>query len=83
MGTVVSLQAYRQRRRPSPNVLRRLELAVRRLDPLVSGRDGRLTPTIARELEAIAHAVGSGEAREAADRAERLVGLLQHPAANG
>ena len=83
MGTIVSLEAYRRRRRPAPNILERLELAVGRLDPLVSGRGGRLTPTIERELQAIAHAVGSGEAREAADRAERLVGLLQHPAANG
>jgi hypothetical protein len=61
----------------------RLDRAVTRLDPLVRRRDQRLTPTIERELREIAVAVSSGRARDAADRAERLVGLLAHPAASG
>lgn len=83
MGTVISLEEYRQRRDPATIVLRRLDVAVQRLDPLVRARDGRLTPTIERELRAIATAVSDGLPREAADRAERLVGILQHPAASG
>jgi hypothetical protein len=83
MGTVVSLEEYRQRRDPSTAALGRLDAAVRRLDRLVRARDGRLTPTIERELRAIATAVSDGLPREAADRAERLAGILEHPAASG
>jgi hypothetical protein len=83
MGTVISLEEYRRQRDPATAALRRLDVAVARLDPLVQARDGRLTPTIERELRAIATAVSDGLAREAADRAERLVGILEHPAASG
>jgi hypothetical protein len=82
MGTVISLQDYRDRRRPAGADVQRLDDAVRRLDPLVRGRH-TLTPTIERELTAIARAVSAGLPREAAERAERLVGLLEHPAASG
>jgi hypothetical protein len=82
MGTVISLQAHRERRRPRAEAVRRLDRAVQRLDPLVRDR-GPLTPTIERELLAIARAVSAGQPRRAADRAERLAGLLEHPAASG
>jgi hypothetical protein len=83
MGTVISLDEHRARRDPTAAAVVRLDVAIQRLDPLVHGCGGRLTPTIERELLAIARAVSAGLAREAADRAERLVGLLQHPAASG
>ena len=83
MGEVVWLERYRQRRGEPAAPVDRLDEAVTRLDPLVRRREGRLTPTIERELRAIAVAVSSGRAREAADRAERLIGLLAHPAASG
>lgn len=82
MGTVISLQDYRERRNPAAAVVRRLDAAVQRLDPLVQAR-GTLTPTIERELRAIARAVSAGDPLRAADRAERLAGLLEHPAASG
>jgi hypothetical protein len=83
MGEVVWLDRYRGRRGDRATPVDRLDQAVTRLDPLVRQRDGRLTPTIERELRAIAVAVSSGNPREAADRAERLIGLLAHPAASG
>jgi hypothetical protein len=83
MGTVTSLIEFRERRDPTAAALGRLERAVTRLDPLVRGRERRLTPTIERELLAIAHAVSAGFPGEAAHRAERLAGLLDHPAASG
>ncbi len=83
MGTVVSIDEYRERRDPAARAVARLDMAVARLDPLVRERDGRLTPTIERELLAIAQAVSAGLPREAADRAERLAGILEHPAASG
>lgn len=82
MGTVISLEEYRRRRRPAA-ATQRLDRAVALLDPLVRAHAGRLSPTIERELRGIAAAVASGCAQEAADRAERLIGLLQHPAASG
>jgi uncharacterized protein YoxC len=83
MGVVISLEEYRRRRDPTATALRRLDDAVRRLDPLVRARGDRLTPTIERELRAIATAVSDGLPREAADLAERLAGILEHPAASG
>ena len=83
MGSVTSLDQFRERRDPTAVALGRLERAVARLDPLVRVREGRLAPTIERELLAIAHAVSAGFPREAANRAERLAGLLDHPAASG
>jgi hypothetical protein len=83
VGTVISLEEYRRRRDPQGDALRRLDHAVGRLDGLVRSREGRLTPTIERELRAIAVAVSDGLPREAADRAERLANILEHPAASG
>jgi hypothetical protein len=62
--------------------LGRLDRAVQRLDPLVRERVDRLSPTIRKELVAIARAVSAGSPSRAAERAERLAGLLEHPAAS-
>jgi hypothetical protein len=79
MGEVISLAEYRDD--PRPAVLHRLDEAVARLDPLVRARASAMSPTVERELRAIAIAVNAGRPRQAAKRAERLAGLLQHPAA--
>ena len=78
MGEVISLAEYRND--PRPAALRRLDEAVSRLDPLVRARASAMSPTVERELRAIAIAVNAGRPRQAAQRAERLAGLLQHPA---
>jgi hypothetical protein len=83
VGNVISLEEYRERRDPSGTAVRRLDRAVAALDPLVQSRRHRLSPTIERELRAIGRAVSAGDPREAAERAERLVDLLEHPAASG
>jgi hypothetical protein len=83
MGEIVSLAEYRDRRSPELAVIRRLERAVGRLDSVVQQRPGRVAPTVERELLLIARAVSSGLPFEAADRAERLADLLEHPAASG
>jgi hypothetical protein len=83
MGDVVWLDRHRSSRDTASAPVDRLDRAVTRLDPLIRRRDERLTCTIERELREIALAVSSGRAPEAADRAERLVGLLAHPAASG
>jgi hypothetical protein len=83
MGEIVSLAEYRDRRSPRLTVMRRLETAVGRLDAVVRRRPGRMAPTVERELLLIARAVSSGMPRDAADRAERLADLLEHPAASG
>ena len=87
MGIVISLEAYRDpERRPSVGPLGeviRLERAVARLDPAVRLPEGRITPTLERELRSIVRAVSDGRHGEAADRAERLLGLLSHPALSG
>jgi hypothetical protein len=86
MGTVVSLDAYREARGDrvrDDGGLGRLDQAVTRLEPLVRRRAGSLTATIERELQAIARSVTAGLPAEAASRAERLAGLLEHPAASG
>ncbi|MEX0983947.1 MAG: hypothetical protein WD096_02735 [Actinomycetota bacterium] len=82
MGMVISLSEHR-RRRESGGEVGRLERAVARLDPAVRRPPGSLTPTLERELRAIASAVTEGRPGEAADRAERLLGLLSHPALSG
>lgn len=79
---VISMDAYRARRNPLAAALERLDLAVGRLDPLIRGRDGRLAPSVERELGSIARAVSAGLPRQAAERAERLADLLEHPAAH-
>jgi hypothetical protein len=86
MGTVVSLQGYRDAREDRDRdvgELGRLDVAVTRLEPLVRRRSDRLTATIERELHAIARSVTAGLPAEAARRAERLAGILEHPAASG
>jgi hypothetical protein len=80
---VISLEEHRERRDPGILAMRRLERAVGRLDSVVQRRPGRMAPTVERELLLIARAVSSGLPREAADRAERLADLLEHPAASG
>jgi hypothetical protein len=83
MGEIVLLAEYRDRRHPELTVLQRLDRAVERLDSIVRRRPGRMAPTVERELLLIARAVSSGMPLEAADRAERLADLLEHPAASG
>ena len=83
MGEIVLLAEYRDRRNPELTVLQRLDRAVERLDSIVRRRPGRMAPTVERELLLIARAVSSGMPLEAADRAERLADLLEHPAASG
>ena len=83
MGEIVVLAEYRDRRNPELTVMQRLEQAVGRLDAVVRRRPGRMAPTVERELLLIARAVSSGMPLEAADRAERLADLLEHPAASG
>jgi protein gp37 len=82
MGEIVLLAEYRDRRHPELTVLQRLDRAVERLDSIVRRRPGRMAPTVERELLLIARAVSSGMPLEAADRAERLADLLEHPAAS-
>ena len=83
MGDVVSLSDYRAGRDPGAGAIGRLDRAVQRLDPLVRSRLDRLSPTIQRELVAIARAVSAGRPARAAELAERLAGILEHPAASG
>jgi len=83
MGEVVSLDRHRRERDERTQAFCRLDVAVQRLDPLVRRRIDRLTPTIRRELVAIARAVSAGSPSRAAERAERLAGLLEHPVASG
>lgn len=80
MGQVISLEAYRDDVVQPAELLHRLDEAVSKLDPLVRGRATGISPTVERELRAIAVAVNAGRPRQAARRAERLAGLLQHPA---
>jgi hypothetical protein len=83
MGQIIDLAAERARRYPLAAAMERLDVAVRRLDPLVRGRGGRLGPAIRAELVAISAAVSAGRPDEASRRAERLADRLEHPAALG
>jgi hypothetical protein len=80
MGDVVSLEKYRDDVVAPREMLSRLDDAVAKLDPLVRAHASAISPTVERELRAIAIAVNAGRPRQAARRAERLAGLLQHPA---
>jgi hypothetical protein len=80
MGDVISLERYRDDVAAPKAMLHRLDDAVAKLDPLVRARASGISPTVERELRAIAIAVNAGRPRQAARRAERLAGLLQHPA---
>ena len=82
MGQVISLEAYRDDVVQPAELLRRLDAAVNKLDPLVRARSTNMSPAVERELRAIAIAVNAGRPRQAARRAERLAGLLQHPASH-
>ena len=82
MGEVISLADYRDDAVAPRQLLSRLDEAVSRLDPLVRARASAMSPTVERELRAIAVAVNAGRPRQAARRAERLAGLLQHPASS-
>ena len=80
MGEVVSLENYRDDVVAPREMLSRLDDAVAKLDPLVRAHASAISPTVERELRAIAIAVNAGRPRQAARRAARLAGLLQHPA---
>jgi hypothetical protein len=91
MGTVTDLTRWRaQRERTAAarslvtvDAVRRLERAVRRLDPAVANvaaPDGTVDPRIETELLAITGAVSIGETDQALERAERLADKLEHPA---
>jgi hypothetical protein len=82
MGQVISLEAYRDDVVQPAELLHRLDAAVNKLDPLVRARSTHMSPAVERELHAIAIAVNAGRPRQAARRAERLAGLLQHPASH-
>jgi hypothetical protein len=82
MGKLISLEAYRDDVVRPAELLHRLDEAVSKLDPLVRARGSSVSPTVERELRAIAVAVNAGRPRQAARRAERLAGLLQHPASS-
>ena len=86
MGQVISLEAYRDDVVQPAELMHRLDEAVNKLDPLVRARATSVSPTVSptveRELRAIAIAVNAGRPRQAARRAERLAGLLQHPASH-
>jgi hypothetical protein len=82
MGQLVSLEEYRSRKIPGLAALSRLERSIGRLETSVRRTAGRMGPTVERELLQIVRAVSSGHAQEAASRAERLAGLLEHPAAS-
>ncbi len=81
MGDVISLQTYRDDVVAPREMLSRLDDAVAKLDPLVRARASGISPTVERELRAIAIAVHPRRPRPAARRAERRAGLQQHPPA--
>ena len=82
MGQVVSLDDFRSAQRQGLAALTRLERSIGRLEGSVRRTAGRMGPTVERELIQIVRAVSSGRPQEAARRAERLAGLLEHPAAS-
>ena len=82
MGEVISLAEYRAEVAQPRELMHRLDEAVNKLDPLVRARATSVSPTVEKELRAIAIAVNAGRPRQAARRAERLAGLLQHPASS-
>jgi hypothetical protein len=87
MARVISMREYlerkdyRERRNPGLAQLSRLERTVQRLESSLRGAPGGLAPAVERELLWIVRAMSAGRTSEAADRAERLAGLLGHPAA--
>ena len=92
MGTVTDLRRWRaQRERTAAarslvtvDAVRRLERAVRRLDPAVANvaaPDGTVDPRIETELRAITGAGTIGEPDQALERAERLADEAERAAA--
>jgi hypothetical protein len=83
MGDVIDLAERRARSRPgSIEAIRRLEMAVARLDPAVAdlaAPDGVIDSRIETELLAITGAVTMGATEDAVQRAERLADRLEHP----
>src|SRR4029079_9346269 len=79
MGQVISLEAYRDDVVQPAELMHRLDEAVNKLHPVVRARATSVSPTVERELRAIAIAVNAGRPRQAARRAERLARLPQHP----
>jgi hypothetical protein len=82
VGTVVDLERYRKRRRaapPAPKVgTAELELAIRRLTPLVrQATAGGRSPDLETELLAAVGAVSSGLHDEAMRRLEALTARLE------
>ncbi|MEP7060694.1 MAG: hypothetical protein ABI828_08175, partial [Actinomycetota bacterium] len=67
MAQVISLDSYRERRNPLAAAMTRLDGAVGRLDPLITGRRGTLGPRVERELAAVAEEVALGRPQDAAD----------------
>ena len=80
MAEVISLDEYRRRRNQPTTAIGRLDVVIGRLEPLVRERGGQVVPSVQRELTAIAAAVSAGAPGEAAERADRLADLLEHPA---
>jgi hypothetical protein len=87
MGDVIYLAERRTPRRGTGvDTIRRLEIAVGRLDPAVVGLaspDGVIDAKLETELLAITGAVSIGATDEAVQRAERLADRLEHPTARG
>lgn len=86
VGQVIDFEAWRRGRPQAPrsddrDPLTRLEAAIERLGVLVEEGTGRIARRVESELLAITGAVTAGLVEEAADRAERLVARLEHPAA--
>ena len=75
------LQEYRAQN-PRAAAFGRLDLAVGRLDPLVRGREGHLSASANGSLHRSLARYPTGLTDQAAERAERLADLLEHPAAN-
>ena len=82
MGELISLDDHRAAGASGRSPIARLERSVRRLEARVGRTAGRMSATVERELLLIVGAVSAGRTEEAASRAERLAGLLEHPAAS-
>lgn len=82
MGDVVSLDAYRRRHANGAGSVQRLDHVVSQIEALLR-EGGKLAPIVDEQLIAITRALEAGHTAEAVRRADRLLGLLQHPLASG